>query len=642
MSSQSMLLIPVSDETLSKFSHTNDDAYTRLIISSLSIPELASIFLFLKLPDLKGDVELKAKHSLADFINVANTSDRTRINNSLHKNFSQTKLELGLHTALENDFKTMSAEEVEKQSYLDRQGNWDWCWKPSEREPDLDELPSLEKHFEGWKKFTSEQGRILQIFLANPEESMDIQGYAGTGKTRTIANIVEALPKGGLLISAMTVQQLWALKRKVGSDVKAKTFGQIAFDVLKTNLFDQKNYVGPRTKYNYFMPNSEVAQKMAYQALGNLNAEWVTWHVMNTVRAFCYSADREIMLKHVKDSLCVLSGHDKSIIRNLADELWVETVKPNPSDLRPLPFRQYHAIKQFSLLDEMIPEQYQFIVIDEAHDLPQPLLQILDRSPQSVITFGDGYQSFHGGSLQHRRAKSIRRREMSNSYRAGESADALYNSILQFHPVSPIEPFKGAKTKSTEISHYEAFEIPEHHCALLSKNSWYVLSLMQKLSTSGARFYILERTKLDLIKLIGEAIELFQGRGICTHPLLRGFKSWESFIVKQDDKIIKQIHELFCKGYKNSDFDNALSKAESVFSEDAYVLGRVEDAKNMEFNEVVLMADTLEVGAASGEDNARIVNGIYTGISRAKNKLYIPGYLDGWMTDHLKVESRKP
>ena len=581
MSSQPMLLIPVSDEAISKFSHINDDAHTRLIIASLSIPELAGIFLFLKLPGLKGDVELKAKHSLADFIDVANSTDRTSINNSVHKNFSQTKLELGLRSALENDFKTMSAEDVEQQDYLDRQGNWDWCWKPGENEPDLDEFPCLEKHFEGWKKFTSEQGRILQIFLANPEESMDIQGYAGTGKTRTISNIVEALPKDGLLLSAMTVQQLWALKRKVGSDVKAQTFGQIAFDVLKTNLFDKQSYVGPRTKYNYYMSNSEVAQKMAYQTLGNLNAEWVAWHVMNTVRAFCYSSDHEITLKHVKDNLSVLSGHDKSIIKSLAYEMWRETVKPNPTDLRPLPFRQYHAIKQFSLLDEMIPEQYQFIVIDEAHDLPQPLLQILDRSPQSVITFGDGYQSFHGGSLQHRRAKSIRRREMSNSYRAGESADALYNSILQFHPVSPIEPFKGAKTKSTEISHYEAFDIPEHHCALLSKNSWYVLSLMQKLSTSGARFYILERTKLDLKKLIGEAIELFQGRGVCSHPLLRRFKTWESFIVKQDDKIIKQIHELFCRGYNSSDFENSLSKAETVFSENTYVLGRVEDAKNM-------------------------------------------------------------
>ncbi len=35
-----------------------------------------------------------------------------------------------------------------------------------------------------------------------------------------------------------------------------------------------------------------------------------------------------------------------------------------------------------------IPASYQAVIIDEGHDLISPLVEILDRSPQVVITLG--------------------------------------------------------------------------------------------------------------------------------------------------------------------------------------------------------------------------------------------------------------
>lgn len=62
-------------------------------------------------------------------------------------------------------------------------------------------------------------------------------------------------------------------------------------------------------------------------------------------------------------------------------------------------------------------------------------------------------------------------------------------------------------------------------------------------------------------------------------------------------------------------------------------LARVEDVRNQEFDSVTLGPELLGRidGKSSDEAKARVLSQLYTGASRAKYELHIPGYLKDWI-----------
>lgn len=64
------------------------------------------------------------------------------------------------------------------------------------------------------------------------------------------------------------------------------------------------------------------------------------------------------------------------------------------------------------------------------------------------------------------------------------------------------------------------------------------------------------------------------------------------------------------------------------------ILGLVEHAKNMEFNAVMLTPEVMkESTKQTRRSGARMLANLYTGASRAKHALYIPGDLTNWLQD---------
>ena len=78
------------------------------------------------------------------------------------------------------------------------------------------------------------------------------------------------------------------------------------------------------------------------------------------------------------------------------------------------------------------------------------MLQILDRSPQAVITLSDELQNLTG--MAPTRNAMIRQRYITQSVRLGKQVESLINPLIQAHPGATKELFAGRADHCTHVS----------------------------------------------------------------------------------------------------------------------------------------------------------------------------------------------
>jgi hypothetical protein len=69
----------------------------------------------------------------------------------------------------------------------------------------------------------------------------------------------------------------------------------------------------------------------------------------------------------------------------------------------------------------------------------------------------------------------------------------------------------------------------------------------------------------------------------------------------------------------------------------------VSDVRNREFDSVMLAPDLLPAPTRiSDSDRTKLLSAIYTGASRTKHELILPGYLSDWVTDLQSTTAIQP
>lgn len=599
-------------------------------IQSLGFVELCSLCVISRFKHSDGLSVHAIERTLAKFFSYAKEIPDKDLRQQLSYKVSIASIQSALTTLSDLELPLMTQKEIDEHKFLDGAGLWKLSFA---KENDLIDASFFKIPNNFFRRVTPDQLRIAQVYLADKDESLDVQGFAGTGKTHVIAAILHSLPAKSVLVAAHTYSQIQAIKSKVGDEYQYMSFGALANSILSASLFKHQNDAFFRTKTNYSIAFTELFKKLEMVQVANMSPEWAAYYVQATVRSFCYKADSTITEKHLPKHI-QLAAADRVIIISAAQRMWLLTINPRPDDKSPLPLRAFHSIKQLSLTDEVFPAKYQTIVIDEAHDLTTPMAQIIDRSPQAILTFGDDYQTFGRSLIKHRRrAQSVRRKEMSYSYRAGEQANSLYNEVLETHPVKADQPFHGAKSIETKISSYDDFVIPDKPTTFLTTDLWQVFMLLQQLDARGAKVHVLSATLPQLKSLISECIELYSGRVQWTkHYLLKNIACWDEFQQKFQGETFDKLLSLMKAGLSHPQWENICTKAKALDS-DAYTIGLIEHAKNHEFKDVVLLSDILSLPNTAKDDISKTINQIYTGISRAKYSVAIPGDLSGWLKD---------
>lgn len=599
--------------------------------------ELAAAFLILTLPSItnhKGNNSNVIERTLSELVSSLGThSAMVEMREAVRQKWSADLFNEGLRLLPYQGIDLLKGASSGSDTYLKPDGSWDFDFSgklAGERSPFSVEVESRPGRFHS---LTDPQGRSFLQVLSEPDESVNLQGYAGSGKTFLVDAIVSALAAERTLILAFTKPQLNALVGRLSvQGVHAMTFSQIADKVIERYLPRKIPGARARSDSRFQVNDQEIARQLGFHAVGTLSPASVANAARRTVMSFCGTAAGAIQEDHLPALSDRLSPACKALLMSAASVLWKQTIEPSSPDIA-LPLRAYHKIKHWSLSDIPLPPTYAHVIVDEAHEISSSLMLILDRSPQAVITLGDRFQRLNG--MAPTRRKDIREKEINMTVRAGRQIEEVLNPLILKHPGKVHEPLIGTSHKRTHIRYYDRPSIPEYPTTILTGTDWTLFEWFQRLSYERAKFAILPGSLYSFRGLIEGCLDLFRLGKRSNHPFLFRYPTWDSLANAQSsNQAFVRIQRMLEKGYSPEDFENSFS-AMVTPDKARIILGKVQDSKNMEFDSVLLAPELLTNldSASTPWAQATKLSQIYTGGSRARFELVVPGYLKDWLED---------
>lgn len=634
-----MLFLPVSSQSVDELPATKDLNRVRRFVSELTVPVVAALLVIQKIgmmprPAASNTVGYHARieKALSAFIVTLNDYSVSERIEAFAKRYDPALFQAGRKHLEEEDVVLMVAEEVAVQAYLDHNEEWVWSYD-KKRRSHLTPNAVLQRHQTQERRLTDEQHRVINTINVDPDQSLDISGYAGSGKTRLIASLPGIIPTDTTYYLTLHEDQRTSMARRLPTGTQTSTFAEIARSILQAQGVLGADAQTMRRIAQPFEPNPDrLIADIGVHSVGEATPMEVMRCISQTVVRYCDSPHRGIRTAHIPRRYGLFTTAEQQIITSLAKKLWTLTTDPGAEDW--LPLRDYHLIKMLALSQLPIPKSTTHLVIDEAHDLPKSVIEIIDRGSQTVITLGDRYQalSYHRTATKQR-GQGVNTREMFYSLRAGNNIADTVNTICAFHPVRYSHEFEGSQEKRTRMVYYSDFDIPDTSCAILSKSGFYLFSIMQRLAVRGARFHVLRGQ--DLLQLMSDAINLFYNRTRATHRDLVQYATWNAFMNAECNPVTEKIDHLFRRGYGMANLRDAMAKAEPRYGPGIYVIGRIEDARNKEFSRVALLSDVLRSEGRTKAEIGHFINCIYTGFSRARDEIILPEDLEGRIADSI-------
>ncbi|WP_417546482.1 hypothetical protein [Marinobacter sp.] len=614
------------------------------VIDDMTTPELAAALVLLKLPSVRVSGPASYEQLLAGAIAVANESVREQGTNPLRaillRDLDAKLVTLSLTLLDELHIKLMTFEEVQARDYLTPDGEWsgDYCAQRSNITPVNHRRTAADNSRQ--VVLSSPQARIADALLLNVDEPLHVQGYAGVGKTHLLASLISLLgAKSRPLVLSQTQQQMRAIRARVqGDNIHFLTFQMLALESL-----DQLASLEPY-EYEYSRPtpqrmsgttqirDTDLAAYYGFKPLGSLSGPSVANLCRRMIMSFCSGPANAITEATIPAGIR-LSASDRALLVMNATILWKGILNP-PLELD-IPIRAYHLIKLMALKGYRIPPHYSHVVVDESHDLSVPMIQVLERSPQAFITLGDDLQALSGHVIRH--SSTVREREIGLSLRAGEAMESVLMPLIQAHPLAPQQRFEGSPDVATSIKHYERLGLPEKPCTVLVKDHWGLFEWFLRLCAEarGTGFELLANRN-EFLRFATDLIELHNTGRRGTHGALFRYDTWGKLMVGETaagNKAFERIARRLERGLSAAEF-KALFLRYGADSTTGYRLAMVNDVRNREFDAVMLAPDLLPAPDTVTEGHkGKLLSAIYTGASRARHELILPGYLSDWVSD---------
>jgi hypothetical protein len=300
--------------------------------------------------------------------------------------------------------------------------------------------------------------------------------------------------------------------------------------------------------------------------------------------------------------------------------------------------RMYHQIKYAALNRWRIPERYTHVLIDECHNLSRAMTQILGSGSQTVISFGDEYQRIHG--LMQRRSHSIRQRVITQSVRSGMEVERIINPIIEIHPSSETkDAFRGNRWNRMSISYYDKPYVPNEPTTILVTDNWALFEWAQRLAAERIEYTLLS-SRNDLSVFVQDCIELYRNEVRGRHRELFRFETWRDLArYFHGHSGFQRIESMLSKEYGLEDWQTALAKSPEHRSA-KYSLGLIEDARNKEFDAVMITPEAVTVAFREDQQSLRkICSIIYLAVTRARQRLIAPSGLRDWIE---QISTRRP
>ncbi|MNG81508.1 Viral (Superfamily 1) RNA helicase [compost metagenome] len=612
--------------------------------SSASLLEVVAVLFVQNLArqpaTLSADVQ---ERRFAEMVSIANDVEAAapgRFQQQVQQRFDREAFAMGLGMLGENGIALLSPEvDYTVDELRDAEGQWNYQFADTYRQRVTPLHPVYLPALASDLLLSDQQNRLLREFLSGVDESVAVQGFAGTGKTFLIHQFARLLDPQRTLLLALTEGQLRALQARVkdAQAYTALTFGQLADELLNRDLTSNGWRLRDlhRAKLTWRPQEAQVVKWLGIPDIGPLAAADVVALCAKAVRSFCFSGERLVQLRHLPWAGPGITPLDQEVLLEKARLYWQELIRPSAREIQ-LPVRDYHRVKLLSLTDEVIDARYTHVIVDEAHELSAPMLAVLDRSPQSVIALGDELQNLNGLSPHH--GNFIRQRYIDHSLRAGPAMDDVLNPLIQAHPAAIQAAFSGSAEHYTRVSFFDTVKVPEQPTALIVDDEWGLFGWFQRLTHIPVGFILMPGARKDFELFVEDCIELYRHGTRARHPMLFRYASWQALEQdKGDDRAFVAVANMLRKGYTSADF----ARAKSRYRWDKgckLFLGRVRDVRNMEFARVMVSPELMVAPVTAGNRNerARMLAGLYTACSRARHELIVPGGMLDWVKDQAR------
>ncbi len=612
--------------------------------ATATVPQLAAVLFIqnaqklIKQSPTLASMERQFAHIVSTG-NQANQSVSLAFQSLVYERFCADQFAVGLSQLAKLQVSLLDDDHpADEQRYLDSEGEWLFTFSIDYQ---AEVMPLQSVYFEEYQSelsVTDPQHRALREFLAAPDESFNVQGYAGSGKTHLISRFTQLLNPQRTLLLAQTFGQLQALKGRAGEQFPALTFAQAVGQVLDSNLLSNSWRLKDNTRMQqtWQVSHAQIVQWLNIPAIAHLSPEQVASVCVRTVASYCNSTAQEIDSVHLPVAIASqLTVLDYAVLLETIKQYWDELVQPSEPHIR-LPIRGYHRIKLMALTEEVLDAQYSHIIVDEGHDIPTPMLQILDRSPQAVITLSDELQNLNG--MAAARNTVIRQRNITQSVRLGKQVENVINPLIQAHPGATKELFAGRADHCTHLQHYTGWQIPNQATTIIVADEFDLFAWFQRLTHAGMSFKLARSTFKDFMIFAQDCIELYRQGTRPRHGLIFRYASWNALsTAMSNNPSFEAIERMLEKGYSLTDFQTAVDRHMRKGG-GKIILARVSDTKNMEFSSVYLSKDLLVKPTAhdNQDSRARLFSSLYTACTRAQHELIVPDGFSDWIADAIK------
>lgn len=635
LSMDARLFLPISQPQLSRVLDANIGLEESL--EGFDLPQFASLTLLQTLSSLPIEQASRAEFLLSRALDALNAQASdvgvAELRRMMSSALDRARIDAGYSLIEDYGIALLEPDLVGWRSYLNEQHGWDTHFSERHRQRLRERLLQVALPSGEERLLTSQQSGVYRTVVAQADDHLHVQGYAGSGKSLLIHALLDLLRRDErrVLVLAERSRQLRALMTGMEGQgqVEGLTFGQLAAVITPPDLIGkaQRGQYYEHTSRNP-MSDEEMARHLGVHEAAGCSAIRIVRWARQTVARFCMTGDAEIGEQHLPDDV------DDAMVRQLvlhhSCELWSATIAPGAGDFRP-PLRAAHRIKLAALQQWRIPGDYSHVLLDESHDLSKPILQILDVSPQAAISFGDEYQSLRRRA--NARANTIKRCLITHSVRSPKAIEAIANPIIQAHPGETKDPFLGHRKFRAEVIYYSAAEVPSRPAAVLVKDLWELFDWAQRLASRGVTIRPLSDFA-GLGQFVDDCMELYSHGTRARHGTLFRYHSWDD--VRRAFSRHRSFHRMdqFLQSGTQREHWQAITKHVALRATEGYALGMIEDVRNLEFADVMLAPRIVtDLWSEEAKVRTEATSAVYVAVTRAQHRLWVPSSLRDWIEE---------